>query len=340
MAGLLTDDQDIRTAFLKTESAGNGDYYILIDEYRNEEWICTQVRISMSGGNANTEVRLAVAALHRAMEAGGFNQPIFARPVYENEALNEGIYQELERLEEKIIRVLPMFDEMTDEDKADALTYCPFKIGDHIRNKYDSIIIEKIEVCKSFTDKPFRYFFQGKVPNGSGKEAQLWTGEYDNDVVLVQAARRPFCQELKGESYYGGDALSNSFVDNFPSQPIEFRNPKYKAPEREYTTTELAMSNGRVKQEMQRIGLVGIEVDMFMDEIYAALGKLEGQFINGCDVEVICNKRLPLMLRLNEVGKIKHDKDLLIQIFGIGLLAQAFAAITFSQSYKYPKGKG
>lgn len=74
---LLTDDQDIRDVRLWMEYGGNGDYYINLIEYgtNNVEIPLkrTNMRISVSGGNAPTEVKLAVANLFRAMEAAGLN---------------------------------------------------------------------------------------------------------------------------------------------------------------------------------------------------------------------------------------------------------------------------
>lgn len=71
---LLTDDQDIRTAYLRLDLGGNGDFYIETIE-EDDEGIRTRqsVRVSTSGGNAPTDVKIAVAELYRAMEKHGLN---------------------------------------------------------------------------------------------------------------------------------------------------------------------------------------------------------------------------------------------------------------------------
>lgn len=71
---LLTDDCDIRTTHLRTFLGGNGDYYIeLIEDIPGERTrLCT--RISTSGGQAPSEVKIAVAELFRAMEKHGLNE--------------------------------------------------------------------------------------------------------------------------------------------------------------------------------------------------------------------------------------------------------------------------
>lgn len=71
---LLTDDMDLHTNHLLMDFGGNGDYYItIINEidgikYRNS------VRIAMSGGNAPTSVKIAVAELYRALEEHNLNE--------------------------------------------------------------------------------------------------------------------------------------------------------------------------------------------------------------------------------------------------------------------------
>lgn len=67
---LLTDDEYIRTAHFWMQIGGNGDYYLNISEGD----LRFSVRVSTSGGNAPTDVKLAVAALYRAMEAAGLNK--------------------------------------------------------------------------------------------------------------------------------------------------------------------------------------------------------------------------------------------------------------------------
>lgn len=71
---LLTDDHDIRESYLRTMLGGNGDYYIeIINVYAGiKTGAC--VRISTSGGNAPSEVKIAVAELYRAMEKHNLNE--------------------------------------------------------------------------------------------------------------------------------------------------------------------------------------------------------------------------------------------------------------------------
>ena len=70
-----SDDSDIRQTWLKSYWGGNGDAYITII-YIGEDGLKhdTSVRIAMSGGNAPTEVKLAVANLARAMEKLNLNE--------------------------------------------------------------------------------------------------------------------------------------------------------------------------------------------------------------------------------------------------------------------------
>lgn len=74
--GLLTDDCDLNETYLSTFVCGNGDYYIQLKFKDKQDGLyktaCT--RISTSGGNAPTEVKLAVANLHRALEKENLNQ--------------------------------------------------------------------------------------------------------------------------------------------------------------------------------------------------------------------------------------------------------------------------
>lgn len=65
---LLTDDMDVETTWLETYLGGNGDYYITIINEKDGLKYRNSVRISTSGGNAPTDVKIAVAELHRAME--------------------------------------------------------------------------------------------------------------------------------------------------------------------------------------------------------------------------------------------------------------------------------
>jgi hypothetical protein len=72
---LKSDDSDIRKSWLRTMLGGNGDFYIeIITE--NEDGIRDSmcVRVSTSGGyTRDTDVKIAVAELFRAMENAGLN---------------------------------------------------------------------------------------------------------------------------------------------------------------------------------------------------------------------------------------------------------------------------
>lgn len=71
---LKTDDCDIRDVSLYMESGGNGDYYINLIEFKQGVYVKSlNMRISMSGGNAPTEVKLKIAELFRAMDTAGLN---------------------------------------------------------------------------------------------------------------------------------------------------------------------------------------------------------------------------------------------------------------------------
>jgi len=66
---LLTDDCDINKFWLTTYLGGNGDYYIcIISEDEQGIKSSKEVRVSTSGGNAPTSVKIAVAELYRAMD--------------------------------------------------------------------------------------------------------------------------------------------------------------------------------------------------------------------------------------------------------------------------------
>lgn len=73
---LLTDDSDIRTVYLRTMLGGNGDYYIELIHDDPGERINLCTRISTSGGNAPTSVKIAVANLFRALEEHNLNEYI------------------------------------------------------------------------------------------------------------------------------------------------------------------------------------------------------------------------------------------------------------------------
>ena len=73
---IKTDDEDIRNVHFWMEHGGNGDYYIDLMEYDKRPGALSvriDCRISMSGGNAPHEVKMAVSALWRALEASGLN---------------------------------------------------------------------------------------------------------------------------------------------------------------------------------------------------------------------------------------------------------------------------
>lgn len=74
---LESDDSDIRPASMYMILGGNGDYYITIktpDEKDPKFQRIAGMRIATSGGNAPSEVKIAVAELFRAMEKHGLNQ--------------------------------------------------------------------------------------------------------------------------------------------------------------------------------------------------------------------------------------------------------------------------
>ncbi len=78
---LETDDCDIRDVHFYMDLGGNGDYYINLVEYPAEDlqsgskiFKAINYRMAMSGGKASHEVKMAFAALYRAMEAAGLNE--------------------------------------------------------------------------------------------------------------------------------------------------------------------------------------------------------------------------------------------------------------------------
>lgn len=73
---ILTDDCDIRQTHLMTYTGGDGDYYIAMIEFDKDGLFKhrTDYRCAMSGGNAPSEIKMAVVALYRAMEAAGLNK--------------------------------------------------------------------------------------------------------------------------------------------------------------------------------------------------------------------------------------------------------------------------
>lgn len=74
---LKTDDCDIRDVRFYMDAGGNGDFYINLVEYPKDENIdnmkAINYRMTMSGGYAPHEVKMAFVALYRAMEAAGLN---------------------------------------------------------------------------------------------------------------------------------------------------------------------------------------------------------------------------------------------------------------------------
>lgn len=71
---LKSDDSDLRKTWLTTELGFNGDYYLTIISEIDGLKSTSSVRISTSGGNAPTDVRIAVADLFRAMDRFGLNE--------------------------------------------------------------------------------------------------------------------------------------------------------------------------------------------------------------------------------------------------------------------------
>lgn len=70
-----SDDFDLDETYLRTIQGGNGDYYFQIT-WINEKGLKENkaVRISMSGGNTkNSDVKIAIARLHQALEKAGLN---------------------------------------------------------------------------------------------------------------------------------------------------------------------------------------------------------------------------------------------------------------------------
>lgn len=72
---LLTDDPDFNSNSIRMDLGGNGDYYLQLWR-KDEEGLnhFDSVRISTSGGNAPTDVKIAIAELWRALEKHGLNE--------------------------------------------------------------------------------------------------------------------------------------------------------------------------------------------------------------------------------------------------------------------------
>lgn len=68
--GLITDDMDISDTTLSMSVWWNGDYYLSLQETRDDigEIIKLTTRISMSWGVASIAVKSAIAQLYQALE--------------------------------------------------------------------------------------------------------------------------------------------------------------------------------------------------------------------------------------------------------------------------------
>ena len=80
---IVTDDPDIRMAWMYTERGGNGDYYLTIIEIKRvydkdgeleKQPITTTMRLATSGSKTPIEVRELVTQLYRTMEQLGLNK--------------------------------------------------------------------------------------------------------------------------------------------------------------------------------------------------------------------------------------------------------------------------
>ena len=80
---IVTDDPDIRMAWMYTETGGNGDYYLTIiemkDQYNKEgklekQPITATMRLATSGSKTPIEVRELITQLYRTMEQLGLNK--------------------------------------------------------------------------------------------------------------------------------------------------------------------------------------------------------------------------------------------------------------------------
>ena len=72
---IKSDDSDIRKTWFRTDLGGNGDFYLQIIS-EDEEGVreIRGVRVSTSGGyTKDSDVKVAVANLYRAMEKAGLN---------------------------------------------------------------------------------------------------------------------------------------------------------------------------------------------------------------------------------------------------------------------------
>jgi len=72
---LLTDNSDFSTVYFRIITGNDGDYYPqIISEDENGNLNTAGIRVCMSGGNAPTDVKLAIANLYRALEKHHLNE--------------------------------------------------------------------------------------------------------------------------------------------------------------------------------------------------------------------------------------------------------------------------
>lgn len=65
---LLTDDCDFDDTILDMFVGGNGDYYLSLKQTNHDgKIIKIDFRVAMSGGNASTRTKLAIAELYRSL---------------------------------------------------------------------------------------------------------------------------------------------------------------------------------------------------------------------------------------------------------------------------------
>jgi hypothetical protein len=73
---IKSDDSDIKPSWFRTSLGGNGDFYLEII-FENEQGLKENktVRVSTSGGyTKDSDVKIAIANLFRAMENAGLNE--------------------------------------------------------------------------------------------------------------------------------------------------------------------------------------------------------------------------------------------------------------------------
>ena len=78
---LLSDNSDIQIAYFRITTGNDGDFYpevIFKDSEGLNRTAC--IRIAMSGGNAPTDVKLAMAELYRALEKHKLNEHTLNEP--------------------------------------------------------------------------------------------------------------------------------------------------------------------------------------------------------------------------------------------------------------------